>query len=479
MEKESLMSGSGEAGHENTFMADTGFMREKIKQRPINKTKLLRRTLLTITMAVIFGLVACVTFIFLQPFITNRLYPEPEAETVVFPEETVEEEMQPEDMYADDAAIAQEAEDLAQEESAQITNEIRSIIRQETESAAEIRSIIRQETESAARTIPHDISDLSELYASLRGVMAEVRRSMVTVTAITPDTNWLSGEVERNGVSSGLIIAENNGYLLILTSSEDIARASDIVVEFPDGTSVRGKLRMDDSVSSLAVVEVSKSILTKECKDALKIADLGSSSAGAGVGTPVIAVGSPCGVDRSVGHGMITADKTVVDLPDTAYKLLHTDIPGDDSGSGVIADLNGRIIGIIAMDYAEGDRISALGITELKPLIENLSNRKEHIYTGIHTVDVPEGIRRIQNIPDGAYVSQVDLDSPAMLAGIQSGDIITGLNDENITGFEMLTVRLMRLTPDDEIILRVKRQVPDGYADMEYTFTPKGTRKEQ
>ena len=78
------------------------FLREKIKQKPVNKKKLLRRTVITVVMAVVFGLVACFTFLVLEPVISNRLYPEEEAQEVRFPEETVAEEMKPEDMLVEE-----------------------------------------------------------------------------------------------------------------------------------------------------------------------------------------------------------------------------------------------------------------------------------------------------------------------------------------------------------------------------------------
>ena len=58
---------------ENINQDNTDFMKETIKQRPINRRKLVRRTLLTAAMAVIFGLVACVTFLLLEPVINNKL----------------------------------------------------------------------------------------------------------------------------------------------------------------------------------------------------------------------------------------------------------------------------------------------------------------------------------------------------------------------------------------------------------------------
>ena len=77
------------------------FLIEKIKEKPVNKKKLIRRTIITVSMAVIFGMVACVTFLVLEPVISNWLYPkeEPQIQTVEFPED--KEEMLPEEMLAE------------------------------------------------------------------------------------------------------------------------------------------------------------------------------------------------------------------------------------------------------------------------------------------------------------------------------------------------------------------------------------------
>ena len=52
-------------------LANTAFISEKIKQRPINRKKLLMRTVITVSLAVVFGIVACFTFLFLQPVVYN------------------------------------------------------------------------------------------------------------------------------------------------------------------------------------------------------------------------------------------------------------------------------------------------------------------------------------------------------------------------------------------------------------------------
>ena len=84
---------------EQNDVSEKKFMIEKIKERPVNKKKLLRRTLITASMAVIFGLVACFTFLVLEPVISNWLYPEEEPQVVVFPED--QDEMSPEQMLTE------------------------------------------------------------------------------------------------------------------------------------------------------------------------------------------------------------------------------------------------------------------------------------------------------------------------------------------------------------------------------------------
>lgn len=75
------------------------FLIEKIKQRPINRRKLIRRTIITAAMAVIFGLIACFTFLVLEPIFSKWLNPEEEPQVIVLPED--QEEMLPEEMLAE------------------------------------------------------------------------------------------------------------------------------------------------------------------------------------------------------------------------------------------------------------------------------------------------------------------------------------------------------------------------------------------
>ena len=97
---------------EYTPSVQSDFLREKMKQRPVNKKKLLRRTIVTAVLAVVFGIVACLTFLLLEPVINNWLYPPEEAKEVQFPEETITEEMNPEDMLTVDEPEEKEPAEL-------------------------------------------------------------------------------------------------------------------------------------------------------------------------------------------------------------------------------------------------------------------------------------------------------------------------------------------------------------------------------
>ena len=66
---------------------DFEFVKEKIKERPINKRKLAKRTIVTATLAVVFGRIACLTFLLLEPVVNNWLYPEEKSKTVSLLEE--------------------------------------------------------------------------------------------------------------------------------------------------------------------------------------------------------------------------------------------------------------------------------------------------------------------------------------------------------------------------------------------------------
>lgn len=418
---------------EYTPSVQPDFLREKIKQKPVNKKKLLRRTLITVAMAVVFGLVACFTFLILEPVISNRLYPEEEAQEVQFPEETVTEEMKPEDMLV---------QDEVEEEPVQ----------------AELED---EQIEELLSQVQFSLEDYQVIYAELAQLATEAGRSVVTVTGVTSDVDWFNNTYENMASASGVIVANNGKSILVLVSAETLHSADSIIVTFCDQAQAEAEVVQRDQTTGLAILSVPLLSISEETMDVIDIATLGSSNNNNLLGTPVIALGSPMGTSGSVCYGVVTSTGTTIDQPDAAYKMIMTDIYGSHNATGVFVNLKGIVIGII--DNANtsndmGNLLTAYGISELKKTIEKMSNDQELAYIGVHGADVPQEAIEELDIPAGAYIKEIEMDSPAMAAGIQSGDVVTRVNEEPITTYGELLNMLNNAEPEQVMTITLMRQ---------------------
>ncbi|MCM1063193.1 MAG: S1C family serine protease [Eubacterium sp.] len=457
------MSGR-ESGNQNDFMI------EKIKQRPINRKKLIRRTIITASMAVIFGLIACVTFLVLEPVISNWLYPEEEPQVIVFPED--QREMSPEEMLA---------ENLPTESPAPVEEP-------ETEGV----TLEREQMRDLLNRLTLDKDSYVELYEGLHRFIYDgsdvnedgqtsIYQYMVTIRGISSNIDWFNNVQESDSQASGVIIADNGKDLLILVDYTSLKNADNLVLDLEDGYyQIAATLKGLDPSTDLAVVAVDRYSMPVEWMEAggLAVAPMGSSNSWNLEGTPVIAMGSPMGISDSVGYGMITASGTISTV-DRNYKLLLTDIVGSKKASGALFNLKGELIGIIAGSKTSSDTgnvISAYGISELKKVVEKMSNENRLPYMGISGGDVPSSAHARFGVPYGAYVQEIAMDSPAMLAGVQQGDIVTAVNDGIVTNFNDYSNLLMQAEPGQTVTLTVMRQAQEEYKEMNFTIALKERR---
>lgn len=418
------------------------FMREKIKQKPVNKKKLLRRTVITAVMAVVFGFVACFTFLVLEPVISNRLYPEEEPKEVAFPEETPTEEMKPEDMLVNE-------EDMEE-----------SIEAVETELVDEQ---IEEQLEEILSQVEFHLEDYQSLYDEMRTLAQDASRAVVTVAGVTSDVDWFNNIYENVASASGVIVFNNGRDILILVSAGNLKGADSIEVTFCDQSQAEAEIMRKDENTGLAILSVPLQSISKETMEKIDIAELGSSNTVNLLGSPVIALGSPLGTSGSISYGVVTSTGTIIDLPDAAYKKITTDIYGSRNATGILINLKGLVIGIIDNVNTSNDMgnlLTAYGITELKRTIEQMSNDKERAYLGVHGADVPrEAIEDTQiNTPPGAYIRSIEIDSPAMAAGIQSGDVVIRVNETDIMTYSELLNIIQSSKPEDILTFTLMRQ---------------------
>lgn len=426
---------------------DSDFITEKIKQRPIDKKKLLRRTMITAAMAVIFALVACLTFLILEPVLSNWLYPEEEPAPIELPAET--EEMLPEDMIVDDS-------EMVQEEPAEV--------KLQDEQIAQVLD-----------NISLDVDDYLAMYNGLAAAAREAAKSVVTVTGSVSNLDWFNDPYESKDQTSGIIVADQGKEIFILVNYENLEDAETIMVTFGSGEQVQAQLKLRDSNTKLAVISVAESDVNKETLEGIVLANLtGSSSNSAIVGKPVIAVGSPLGTSDSVCYGIVTSNNTTLNMIDSYYKVITTDIYGSGDASGVLVNLSGQVLGIIDNTHNSEDMknlVSAIGITELRRKIEKMSNEKEQAYLGTYGTDVTIDANERLGVPYGAYITEIELDSPAMAAGIQSGDIITAIGEKEIKTYGDLVGAMIELQPNESISITLMRQGPEEYTQMEVDVT--------
>lgn len=413
------------------------FLREKIKQKPVNKKKLFRRTIITVIMAVVFGLVACITFLVLEPVISNKLNPEEEAQEVQFPEETVSEEMKPEDMLVEEEIV---------EETEAVPPELED-----------------EQIEELLSHVEFGLEDYQTLHTQLKELADKTGRAMVTVTAVSSDVDWFNNTYENEASGSGIIVANNGKAMLILASDSTLNGADSIVVTFCNQRQVEATIVRKDVTTGFDILSVPLLSIDEDTMDVIKIASLGSSNHSSLLGEPVIAIGSPLGTSGSVSYGIITSVGNTLDQPDAEYKYITTDIYGSKNATGAIINLRGMVVGIIDNSITGGDMgnlLTAYGISELKNTIERLSNDKEQAYLGVHGVSVPkEAIEDPEmTIPAGAYIKEIEMDSPAMAAGIQSGDVIVRVGDMAIESYTELLNMLGNAQPEDVLTLQLVRQ---------------------
>lgn len=445
---ESVASENRESGKSGDKKFD--FITETIKKKPINKKRVLGKVIFTFCLAIMFGVVACVTFLLVLPHIKERMYPE-ETKVVTIPDDEVadadtdEENVETEEVPADTAT---------------------------DKKPAEVVTKVVQKVEKVEKNL--DVSDYKHLYSQLSGVAYEVKKSLVTVTGVYSDTDWFMNPYEEDKATSGLIFADNGKEILIVAQTKTIRYARSIQVTFCDGSIHEAVMKKSDANTGLSVIGVSLDDLADETKEVITMAKFGSSRIASLVGSPVMALGNPIGVSGSMANGTITSNSYVKTMTDASVSYLTTDMVGSSSASGVLVNLDGEVLGIIFPDDSVGDipnLIKAYGISDLKGKIEKLSNGQDLAYLGIYGTDVTEAAAEELGIPYGAYVKEVVIDSPAMGAGIQRGDVIVKLGTTEIDSFESFKDVMLKCQPGDLMMVTVLRQGRLEYSEVSYEIT--------
>lgn len=256
----------------------------------------------------------------------------------------------------------------------------------------------------------------------------------------------------EQGIGSGFIISKD-GY--ILTNQHVIEGASSIQVNIGDSKKYPAQVIGQDHELDLAVLKINAP------RD-LAVLSLGDSSK-IRPGEWVVAIGNPYGLDHTVTAGVISALGRPVQIENRAYKnLIQTDAainPGNSGGP--LLNTNGQVIGINTAVNASAQGIGfAISVNTAKEVIDDLINKGKVVrpYMGVWLEDMDEKAAAYLNAPNyGAIVAKVINGSPAERAGIQSNDVIIGLDGKKIKSSDELQVFLKGKRVGDSISVELVR----------------------
>lgn len=425
--------------------SDFTFIKEKIKNRPINKRKLAIKVVVTFGLAVLFGLVAATVYVISVPRIEDTLYPEvPDMVDIPGDEEILD------DLLSDNSVSAQTVS--------------------EAEPAEEPEPVINNIIEK----VEIETEDYALLYDKLYDIAREAKKSVVNVTGVSSDKDWFQNTYENMNQASGLIIADNGKELLILVDRSVTEDVESIRVEFCNGKTAEAVLKKYDPNTNLAIIGIDMVKVSDGILDAITMANLGSSNTLDLVGSPVIAIGSPLGTPDSVSYGVMTSISDAKSLIDAQTRTVTTDIYGSKNATGAIINYQGEVLGIISKKDKNEDIENLVGgyaISDIKETIERMSNGQDKAYLGIYGTDVTQEARNELGIPAGTYVTNVEMDSPAMDGGIQSGDVITKIGTTEIGGFSDYEDAMSKSKPEDVTVVTVRRYAMGEYSEMTFEIT--------
>ena len=435
---------------------DFEFIKEQVieKKRKKFKKKILP-FLMTICLAIIFGVVAAVTFVLTEPKLYELLHKEENTKTpTAFPTE-----------YPD-VTIA-EAENEKKEDNLTPKPENKD----EKESGAETN---KPETVIIERPIEADIEDYSSIYDELRKVSLKVEKSIVTVVCIKDETDvWFGTNVELVNETSGLIFYNDNVNLLILVSYDRIKDADTVKIQFSDNFKVDAVIQDYEKELNLAMLAVPLESIPITYMSGLQVAQLGESYTLV-VGSPILALGSPNGHTCSMEAGMISSRNSYAYITDNKLDLFNTDITDNANSDGVIVNMKGEVIGLITRTQKgeQNEGLStAIGISKLKLILGNMANKIDRNYFGVKTLDMPDAAKQEYNVTNGIYVNEVIEDSPAFKAGIQNGDIILQIDENTVINTNNFFNFISTYVPEDVVHAKILRTTGSTQRELEIKVT--------
>lgn len=314
----------------------------------------------------------------------------------------------------------------------------------------------------------------SKSVKSLSDVAKKGKRSVVSLLVLTGATIGNKEFVSESQSVSGVLIADNGQELLILGPTMEVGETQQIQATFCDGKKYQVTEKKSDANLELTIYAVKESQLEEKTEKSIRLAALGSSYE-VKKGDTTVLLGMLFGQGDAVGYGVLRSSTEKAERADGTYHILGAELAGFTGGSGIMFNRQEEVIGIIcdaAGEDAKEELMHAYAISDIKDVMQFLANGEGVPYIGIHATDVSENIAEDRRIPRGIYVDKVEADSPAMRAGIQSGDVLTAIGGTDIENFEQYHELLMEEKEGTHLLIKgYRRGAKDQYVAVHFNAT--------
>jgi serine protease Do len=336
-------------------------------------------------------------------------------------------------------------------------------------SAATTTTPSTEETMASATEEPPRESDAP---LSTEEIARRLRPSVVQVLT-EGATRDIFGQVQPSqGIGTGVIIDEEghivtNNHVVRIGGAEI---AGQITVSLSDGRTADAEVVGTDPQTDLAVLKVDVTGLTP--------AELGDASS-LQVGEDVVAIGYALGLEGepTVSRGVVSAknrtiEETIEGQSISINDAIQTDAsinPGNSGGP--LVDEEGLVVGINTAIIQGAQNIGfSISIDLAKPIIQELieSGRVNRGFLGVSLTDITPSLARNLDLPvdEGVGIVQVVAGSPADDAGLQSDDIIVGIEDEEVGNTGDLLEALRRYQAGETVTVRYYRDGTQREADV-------------
>ena len=392
------------------------FIREKIKDKPLNKKRLAKKAGTAALCGVAFAVAASIVFAIFLPVINRQSKKASDGKN------------------NNDVQTATQQSGIDDSSDAYSENGTQS-----TESGTS--------SEPSSQTYQPTLADYQAVQNQLYRVGTSATKFVVGVTGVTDATDIFNNSYETEGQGVGVILRDNGKQLIILTEKNVVDKADKLSVTFVNDMMADAKSLLDDTtIRAIAVAELGNSNIVSR-------------------GASVIALEA----NYAILTGLVTSTTNELSAQDNNYSVLTTDIASNKLQSGILINTDGQVIGLSLQDFnpaEENNTLTAVSISDLSPVIEKLESGADVPYIGITCTTVTEKIANRYNIPKGVYIKQVTMDSPAFVSGLQSGDVIVAVNNTDVSNVSAYNTQLMKQKPEDTCNLKVKRKGSNGYTEI-------------